>query len=323
MAENENSREVEYMESKTFIVDSITFIDDKLDEPITLKEIAAYAGYSEYHFSRLFRKHIGMSVMEYVKKRRLRKACEEIWKGSRILDVALQYGYQSHSGFAKAFKQEFGFSPALLRAMKMQIQCLGGITMRYGLMKQTEEHADKETLYKILQDEVTKAGIHFDESKGRAVYDFACQSYEKIKRYSGDEYVTHPLHVAIILAQMGAEENVILAGMLCDVLKKKEITEKELHGAIPEEVAEVVIKLQDFNVSKASLPGADEPVIMVKLAERLHNMRTAEYVDEKQQVDRARETLEWFMPFAGKMGNEELSAELNDLALKYLSRENF
>lgn len=79
MAENENSREVEYMESKTFIVDSITFIDDKLDEPITLKEIAAYAGYSEYHFSRLFRKHIGMSVMEYVKKRRLRKACEEIW----------------------------------------------------------------------------------------------------------------------------------------------------------------------------------------------------------------------------------------------------
>lgn len=166
-------------------------------------------------------------------------------------------------------------------------------------MKQTEEHADKETLYKILQDEVTKAGIHFDEAKGRAVYDFACQSYEKIKRYSGDEYVTHPLHFAIILAQMGAEENVILAGMLCDVLKKKEITEKELHDAIPEEVAEVVIKLQDFNVSKASLPGADEPVIMVKLAERLHNMRTAEYVDEKQQVDRARETLEWFMPFAG------------------------
>lgn len=305
------------MQVNDIIVESMRFIEDNLEEQITLENIASYMGYSKYHFSRIFKIHTGTSVMEYVKKRKLLKASDDIIQGAKIIDVAFKYGFLSHGGFTKAFKQEFGFSPALLRTMILQMDCLGGNAMSHVFMNQTNKSASKEELYEILKNEINQAGMKVDMESLDAIYAFACRSYEGIKRYSGDEYVTHPLNVAIILAQMGAEETVILAGMLCDVLIKTNVTADMLTECIPLKVAEIVIALKEFDV-KQMQSIEKEAVIMVKLAERLHNMRTVEYMEEEKKAVKAKETVELFLPIAGKLGNDKLVAELNDLSLKYM-----
>ena len=95
----------------------LTYIEEHLEDKITTKELADFAGYSEYHFIRLFKKYTNMTVTEYVIKRKLIKASEEIIERNKIIDVAFKYGWQSHSGFTRAFKKEFGFHPSLLRIM--------------------------------------------------------------------------------------------------------------------------------------------------------------------------------------------------------------
>ena len=86
-------------------------IDENIENEMSVKDLANMAGYSEYYFLRKFKDFMGMTPMDYVQKRRLIKASERILVGQRIIDVAIQYGWQSHSGFTRAFKKEFGFSP--------------------------------------------------------------------------------------------------------------------------------------------------------------------------------------------------------------------
>jgi len=306
------------MENKEIILKSLKYIDENIEEQICLMDISSYIGYSEYHFSRLFKCHMGISVMEYVRKRKLIKASDEILKGEKIINVAFNSGYLSHSGFAKAFKQEFGFSPELLRAIIMQMDCLeGGNTMSHVFMKQTDIHATKEKLLVILQADIQKEGIEINEAKLMKVYNFACKAYEGVKRYSTDEYVTHPINVAIILAKMGASEKAVMAGMLCDVLSKTDTTQDMLRDNISEEVGDIVAKLRKFDVNRMELKDSED-VVMVKIAERLHNMRTVDFMDNKMKAIKSKETIELFMPIACKIGNEKLIAELNDLSLKYI-----
>lgn len=99
----------------------LKYIETHICEPLTNKQLAKIAGYSEYHFIRLFKEYTNMTCMHYIWKRRLIKASEDIANGFRIIDVAFQYGWQSHSAFTKSFKREFGFSPSLLRTMRMEI----------------------------------------------------------------------------------------------------------------------------------------------------------------------------------------------------------
>jgi len=306
------------MGNNEIILKSLRYIDENVEEQICLADISSYIGYSEYHFSRLFKCHMGVSVMEYVKKRKLIKASDEILKGEKIINVAFNNGYLTHSGFTKAFKQEFGFSPALLRAMIMQLNCLeGGNTMSHVFMNQTDIHATKEELLAILQADIQKENIQISEAKLMKVYNFSCSAYEEIKRYSKDEYVTHPINVAIILANMGASENAVLAGLLCDVLSKTDTTQNMLSDNISEEVKDIVLKLKYFDTDKIELNDSEDAV-MVKIAERLHNMRTVDFMDEKKKAIKAKETIERFMPIASRIGNERLMAELNDLSLKYM-----
>ncbi len=90
----------------------IDFIEEHIKEDITIEEIASHSGYSLYHFCRVFSLCTGMSVMEYIRGRRLSLAATELFKGRKIIDIALDYGFETHSGFSKAFRKAFGYSPS-------------------------------------------------------------------------------------------------------------------------------------------------------------------------------------------------------------------
>ncbi|NBI07708.1 AraC family transcriptional regulator [Senegalia massiliensis] len=89
----------------------IKFIEEHIKENITIKDVANQLGYSVYHFCRVFSLCKGMSVMEYIRERRLSLAAIELFKGRKIIDISLEYGFETHSGFTKAFRKSFGYSP--------------------------------------------------------------------------------------------------------------------------------------------------------------------------------------------------------------------
>lgn len=305
------------MEMSEAIRKSIKYIEGNIETKLTLKSIASFAGYSEYHFSRLFREQMGISVMEYVNKRKMRKAAEEILNGEKIIDIAVKYGYDSHSGFIKAFKNEFGFSPSLLRTMKIEIGYWGGNTMRNVILEKTEEHAKKEELYKILCQKAGQSQTAISEEKLKSAYDFACGVYNGINRYSGDEYVTHTINVAIVLAQLEAGEDVVIAGLLCDAFIKTHVTKDEVADNTSEKVCHILERASNYTISEL-MDAKDEECIMLKLAERLHNMCTIKYMDDSKKHIKAKETVEIYMPIAQKIGNESITKELKELAVKYI-----
>lgn len=97
----------------------IEFIEENIKSDLTPEVIASSSGYSLFHFLRVFNINKGMTLMEYVKKRRLSLAAIDLFKGERIIDIALDYGFKTHNGFSKAFKKEIGFSP------KQYVKCMG------------------------------------------------------------------------------------------------------------------------------------------------------------------------------------------------------
>lgn len=99
------------MDSREIITTSAYYIDQHLKEPLSVETLAAMAGFSPYYFCRLFSLYMGLPVMEYVRRRRLTYAAVEICDGKRILDVAMDYGFESHNGFTKAFRKLYGYSP--------------------------------------------------------------------------------------------------------------------------------------------------------------------------------------------------------------------
>ena len=303
------------MESKEMINRVLSFIDLHLQESLSVKKIADYAGYSEYHFLRIFKQHMGMTVMEYVNKRRLLKASEDILDGARILDAAVKYGWQSHSGFTKAFKREFDFSPSLLKVMAHEINYLGGVVMNHAFLQAPREDATKEELLELWKNKLQENKINIRESQVDQIYRSACRAYEGIARYSGDEYVTHPLNVAIVLTELNADPEVICAGMFCDVAKKGNVPLEQLKQELPDEIWQLVQETSEWEFQEEQI---DSPVTLIKLAERLHNMRTVEFMSEQKRKEKAKETIEIFLPIAGKLQINKLSSELNDLALKYL-----
>ena len=99
------------MDGQQIIKDCVAYINSHLKEPLSLEILADFAGFSPYYFSRLFTLYMEMPVMEYVRRRRLACAADELCTGKRVLDVAMDYGFESHTGFAKAFRKIYGFSP--------------------------------------------------------------------------------------------------------------------------------------------------------------------------------------------------------------------
>lgn len=305
------------MEYKIIVFNSLKYIEKNISESITADDIANEAGYSLYYFSRMFKKQMGLSIMEYVKERRLIKASEEISNGKKIIDVALEYGYQSHSGFTKAFKNKFGFSPALLRAFRFQIDCLGGnYNMSHVFMKSTNIHAAKEELFEILRSTIKENMFEYDQERIKKAYEFACVEHDGEKRYSGDEYVTHTINVAIILAEMGASEEAVIAGLLHDIILEKPSAHiNKITSEFSKRIVKIITDVKRVNINECI---NDEDAIMVMLADRIHNMRTIEFIDNTRWKEKAKETLDVFSPIAVRLNNRKIIAELNDLSLKYI-----
>lgn len=301
------------MESNIYEV--LKYIEEHLEEQLTTAKLSQIAGYSEYHFIRMFKANMNVTVTEYVIKRRLIKASEDILSGEKIIDVAFKYGWQSHSGFTKAFVKEFDFAPSLLKAMKVSIEIFGRENfMSHVFLGSTNIGETKEKLFELLQCKIKDNGIEVNEEKLQGTYKIACEAYEGAKRYSGEEYITHLLNVAILLTELGAEENVIYAGMFCDVRKKGVISIENLQSKLYKNIYDIVWQVNNTeNLSKST-----DEVIIIKLAERLHNMRTVEFMDESKRREKAKETIDLYMPLARKLNNQKLIDELNDLGMKYV-----
>ena len=286
-----------------------------LKQKISIEEIADYVGYSKFYFSRMFKQEMNISIMEYVKERKVICALESILQGNKILDVAIEYGWESHSGFIKAFKSYYGFSPSLLYAMNLEIIHLGGRNMRnYAFYEKTDEHMSKEDLFKLLERKMTENKL--DTTELGTVYNFCQKSYANKKRYSGDEYITHLLNVSLLLVQIGSEVNVVYSGMFCDVFRKTDVLIDDIKKYLPKDVAQIIIRLRGYDIEKDGLK--DEECAVIKMAERLHNMRTIEYMEESEKKRRAKETISIFMPVARKLKNEKVINELNNLSIKYV-----
>ena len=100
------------MDNRKLIQDSIDYIEDNLRTDLTSQELADRAGFSQFHYSRLFQLATGMPLMRYILRRKLLNALYEISHGKKIIDASLEYGFDTHAGFYKAFKREFGCSPS-------------------------------------------------------------------------------------------------------------------------------------------------------------------------------------------------------------------
>lgn len=167
-----------------------------------------------------------------------------------------------------------------------------------------------------------------------SAYTFAEAAHRGQKRKSGEDYIIHSLHVAKNLAEIGMDEKTIAAGLLHDVPEDTNVTLEEVEKKFGSEVALLVdgitklgkIKLRGSkeeyyleNLRKMFLAMAqDIRVVIIKLADRLHNMRTLEHLPPEKQERIARETMEIYAPIANRLGIGEIKGELEDLSFKYL-----
>ncbi len=115
---------------------------------------------------------------------------------------------------------------------------------------------------------------------------------------------------------MGAESSVAYAGMFCDAFRKTNVSTDDIKKSLQKDVAQIITRLRDYDIEKDGL--SDEECAVIKMAERLHNMRTIEYMKESEKRRRAKETISIFMPVARKLKNEKVINELNNLSMKYV-----
>lgn len=169
-------------------------------------------------------------------------------------------------------------------------------------------------------------------------YQYASSLHEGQYRQSGEAYISHPLNVAYILADMHADKDTICAGLLHDTLEDTKITKEDMISDFNEDIANLVdgvTKLSKMNFSSKKeqnlantrkiITGLTEDVriIIIKLADRLHNMRTLQYKSEFKQKENALETMEIFVPLAYYIGAYRIKSELEDLSLRYLKPEMY
>ena len=172
----------------------------------------------------------------------------------------------------------------------------------------------------------------------KKAYYYAYDLHKNQIRQSGEPYITHPLNVAYILADMHADKDTIIAGLLHDTLEDTSISKEDIAHDFNQNVANLVdgvTKLSKMNFStkqdqnyantRKIITGITEDVriIIIKLADRLHNMRTLQFKNEFKQKENALETMEIFVPLAYYIGAYRIKSELEDLSLKYLKPEIF
>ena len=206
-------------------------------------------------------------------------------------------------------------------------------------IKQMKEFESPEKLYEELIASVHKYHPSADISLIEKAYHIADEAHKGQVRKSGEPYIIHPLCVAIILAELELDKETIVAGLLHDVVEDTVMTDEEISEEFGAEVALLVdgvtklgqlsydadkVEVQAKNLRKMFLAMAkDIRVILIKLADRLHNMRTLKYMTPEKQKEKARETMDIYAPIAQRLGISKIKIELDDLSLKYLEPEAY
>ena len=201
-------------------------------------------------------------------------------------------------------------------------------------VKSMNDFTSPEVLYDELISSVKKYHPSTDISMIEKAYEVAREAHKDQKRKSGEPYIIHPLCVAIILADLELDKETIVAGLLHDSVEDTWMTCEELEKEFGAEVALLVdgvtklgqlsyssdkVEQQAENLRKMFLAMAkDIRVILIKLADRLHNMRTLQYMRPEKQQEKARETMDIYAPIAMRLGISKIKVELDDLSLKYL-----
>ncbi|MDO4307000.1 MAG: bifunctional (p)ppGpp synthetase/guanosine-3',5'-bis(diphosphate) 3'-pyrophosphohydrolase [Eubacteriales bacterium] len=201
-------------------------------------------------------------------------------------------------------------------------------------VKCMNDFTSPEVLYQELIKSVKKYHPSTDISMIQKAYEVASEAHKDQKRKSGEPYIIHPLCVAIILADLELDKETIVAGLLHDAVEDTWMTYEEVEKEFGSEVALLVdgvtklgqlsysadkVEVQAENLRKMFLAMAkDIRVILIKLADRLHNMRTLQYMRPEKQQEKARETMDIYAPIAQRLGISKIKIELDDLSLKYL-----
>lgn len=215
-----------------------------------------------------------------------------------------------------------------------------------GRIEAVQEYLSPEELYRDLISRVQKYHPSDDISLIEKAYNLSYEAHKTQVRKSGEPYIVHPLCVSIILADLEMDKETIAAGLLHDVVEDTIFTSEEIEREFGADVALLVdgvtklqslqlgdnsaamdkdkekLEMQAENLRKMFLAMAkDIRVIIIKLADRLHNMRTLKYMNPEKQQRIARETLDIYAPIAQRLGISKIKVELDDLSLKYLQPE--
>jgi len=202
------------------------------------------------------------------------------------------------------------------------------------ILERPADNTPPEQLYKSLIETITSYHPSDDLSMIEKAYTVARDQHKDQKRKSGEPYIIHPLCVAIILADLQMDKETIVAGLLHDVVEDTGMTLDEVSETFNPDVALLVdgvtkltqlnlntdkVEMQAENLRKMFVSMAkDIRVIIIKLADRLHNLRTLEYQTPEKQREKARESLEIYSPLAERLGISKIKIEMDDLSLKYL-----
>ncbi len=192
-----------------------------------------------------------------------------------------------------------------------------------------------------IQDVINKRKMHsrkIDTKLIMKAYHYAEENHKGQKRNSGEPYIIHPLHVAETLAEIGLDEDTICAALLHDVVEDTPVTDSDIRREFNDEIADMVAgvtklgNMQFSSVEETQVEdyrkmflamGKDIRVIIIKLADRLHNMRTLKYLKRERQIANAKETMEIYAPLANRLGLYSMKWELEDLAFKYLYPDEY
>ena len=223
-------------------------------------------------------------------------------------------------------------------AQEASAEARTGVKPEVPQVKPAPAALDPDEMYAELEQKIKESGHQMDLGRIRAAYETACMAHSGQKRRDGSPYVTHCIAAADISVDMGLDEDSIIAALLHDVIEDTNLTHEDIarqFGSAVADIVEGVTKLsrvqytskedeQMENLRKMLMAMAkDIRVILIKIADRLHNMRTMAYQTAEKQRAKSLETMEIYAPIAHRLGMQRAKWELEDLSLQYLDPEGY